>query len=391
MKIRKIDELCDLRNGHGFSSREWSTSGLPIIRIQNLNGSDEFNYYAGKVDKDWIVNPGDILFAWAGTRGVSFGAFRWQGPRGVLNQHIFKVIPKEGVKSDWLFPALRVITDRIERKAHGFKATLLHVKKGDIVNQTVYFPEGKECETVAKIMSDISQAVDIAEGQLNAGRQRRQALMQQLLTGKRRFPGFTKPWKRFTLHQFFSEVNETNADSRVNLPLSCSKVHGIVPQSHIFDKRVASACLDRYQIVRKGDLVYDPMLLWDGSIGFSCNVEIGVVSPAYSIFRYVGGHLPVEWFHYLFKSHWMRHQYAVISQGTNARRRKAPADAFLQIATRAPADPSEAAQIIKLLELVSNEIALLERLLTSHQRQKRALMQQLLTGKRRVRIPAQQE
>ena len=45
--IKAVGDLCEFRNGRGFSGTEWSDEGWPIIRIQNLNGSREFNYFNG--------------------------------------------------------------------------------------------------------------------------------------------------------------------------------------------------------------------------------------------------------------------------------------------------------------------------------------------------------
>ncbi len=132
-----VGDLCDFINGNGFKSSEWSDKGLPIIRIQNLNGSNNFNYYEGAVLEKWIVNQGDILFAWAGSKGVSFGAKYWDGPKGLLNQHIFRVEPKAHVDKKWLFWVLLKVTQRVENMAHGFKATLLHVQKADITEQVI--------------------------------------------------------------------------------------------------------------------------------------------------------------------------------------------------------------------------------------------------------------
>ncbi len=80
--IKTVDDLFVFSNGNGFKSSDWSDTGLPIIRIQNLNGNNEFNFYAGEINKKWLVNPGQLLFAWAGTRGVSFGPKIWHGSQG---------------------------------------------------------------------------------------------------------------------------------------------------------------------------------------------------------------------------------------------------------------------------------------------------------------------
>ena len=130
-KAATVADICKMRNGHGFGPEDWDTEGLPIIRIQNLNGGKNFDYFSGKPEKRWLVEPEQMLFAWAGTKGVSFGPTIWRGPTGVLNQHIFMVEPVDGIDSDWLYWALRHVTNRIEGQAHGFKATLVHVKKSD--------------------------------------------------------------------------------------------------------------------------------------------------------------------------------------------------------------------------------------------------------------------
>jgi len=130
--IQTIGELCSFSSGHGFRKHDWSSEGLPIIRIQNLNDSKDFNYFAGETDPKWVVFPGELLFAWAGVKGVSFGPTIWRGPKGVLNQHIYKIHTKREVDRRWFFLALLQVTEIVEKKAHGFKSSLLHIHKGDI-------------------------------------------------------------------------------------------------------------------------------------------------------------------------------------------------------------------------------------------------------------------
>lgn len=91
-KLQCFGVLARYLNGYAFKPEDWVETGYPIIRIQNLNGSANFNYYDGPVHPDWLVLPGDLLFAWSGTRDSSFGPTIWRGPQGVLNQHILKLI-----------------------------------------------------------------------------------------------------------------------------------------------------------------------------------------------------------------------------------------------------------------------------------------------------------
>lgn len=135
-----IGDVCEFESGNGFTPQDWKARGLPIIRIQNLNGSQSFNYFDGEPDPDWIVEPGDLLFAWAGVKGVSFGPTVWNGPKGVLNQHIYRIRPKAGINKNWLHYTLEEVTSEIEGKAHGFKTSLVHVRKSDITGAKVALP-----------------------------------------------------------------------------------------------------------------------------------------------------------------------------------------------------------------------------------------------------------
>ena len=92
-EVYTIGQAMRLLNGRAFKPEDWKQQGVPIIRIQNLNDRDgAFNYCDTPIEEKHRVVVGDILFAWSGTTGTSFGARIWDGPIGVLNQHIFKVI-----------------------------------------------------------------------------------------------------------------------------------------------------------------------------------------------------------------------------------------------------------------------------------------------------------
>ncbi|CUW37515.1 putative Type I restriction-modification system methylation subunit [Magnetospirillum sp. XM-1] len=182
-RVVSIGDLCSLTNGNGFRPPDWSDHGLPIIRIQNLNGSKNFNYFAGTPQNKWIIEPGDLLFSWAGVRGVSFGPCLWNGPRGVLNQHIFKVHPACNVEKEWLFLALKFVTSMIESKAHGFKDSLLHVHKSEITGQKIGLPDFVEQEKIASAFRSINEADNENLLHLNHLRNVKSALMFDLLTG----------------------------------------------------------------------------------------------------------------------------------------------------------------------------------------------------------------
>ena len=127
----RIGEALDLVNGRAFKPTEWKKTGTPIIRIQNLNKPEApYNYFEGDLPEKFRVDDGDLLFAWSGTPGTSFGAHIWRGRKAWLNQHIFKVrFDKAQFDKRFLQLAINQNLAEYIRAAHG-GAGLAHITKG---------------------------------------------------------------------------------------------------------------------------------------------------------------------------------------------------------------------------------------------------------------------
>ena len=196
---RKLQDVAHLINGRGFKPFEWDTAGLPIIRIQNLNGSNDFNYYSGRYDPKIEVDPGQLLFAWSGSRGTSFGPHIWNGPKGVLNYHTWKVrVNASEIVPGFFFHVLRHLTRIIEEQAHGASA-LVHVQKWEMEKFPFQCPDDpKEQQAIAEALSDADALIEGLEGLIAKKRLIKQGAMQDLLTAKRRLPGFSGDW---TVHK----------------------------------------------------------------------------------------------------------------------------------------------------------------------------------------------
>ncbi len=156
-----IKEICDLINGRAFKPEEWSTQGLPIIRIQNLNNiNTDFNYCNFEVEEKYLVNNGQLLFAWSGTPGTSFGAHIWNRGEAVLNQHIFKVQIDENCinKIFFLYLINRNISEYI-KKAHG-TAGLAHITKNKFENSTILIPPLPEQRRIVTKLEELFTKLD---------------------------------------------------------------------------------------------------------------------------------------------------------------------------------------------------------------------------------------
>lgn len=186
-EVRQLGSLCYLLNGLAFKPEEWAESGLPIIRIQNLNGGVDFNYFAGRVRREYIIPPGTLLFSWSGSRGTSFGPFIWLGPVGVLNQHIFRVTPLDGVRQGWFYYALDDVRRRVERHAHGGSG-LVHVRRGDLEKYLIATPPESEQKRIESMLSVYDERIRSEEKFRDKLNLSKGGLMQDLLTGRVRVP-----------------------------------------------------------------------------------------------------------------------------------------------------------------------------------------------------------
>lgn len=139
-----LEEVAEFINGRAFKPSDWSRTGTPIIRIQNLTGTNEaFNYFEGPVDERVRVRKGAILISWS----ASLGVYRWQGDDAVLNQHIFKVCLNEGVDPEYFFYAATAAVREMVSRVHG--STMQHITKDRFESIQIPLPDLSEQQRIA--------------------------------------------------------------------------------------------------------------------------------------------------------------------------------------------------------------------------------------------------
>ena len=137
----RVRNCTELFNGRAFKPSDWTVMGLPIVRIQNLNDEKApFNYYDKPVDEDVHLYGGELLFAWSGTPGTSFGAHIWRNQEAILNQHIFKLLFDEtALFKPYYMYALNQRVGSLIKAAHG-SAGLQHVTRGVFESTLIPLP-----------------------------------------------------------------------------------------------------------------------------------------------------------------------------------------------------------------------------------------------------------
>lgn len=160
--MAKLGDIATYINGYAFKPSDWSTEGLPIIRIQDLTGSSyKTNKYNGDYDKKYEVNNGDILISWS----ASLGVFVWKNDKAVLNQHIFKVIfNKKVVDKDFFVYQVENILRKAQNSVHG--ATMKHLTKPVFDSLDFYLPLIEEQKRIAKQLKLINLLIDHRNDQI---------------------------------------------------------------------------------------------------------------------------------------------------------------------------------------------------------------------------------
>jgi type I restriction enzyme S subunit len=370
-----IGDVCDFESGNGFRPQDWKTQGLPIIRIQNLNGSDSFNYFDGEPDPAWIVEPSDLLFAWAGVKGVSFGPTIWNGPKGVLNQHIFRIRPKKGINKRWLYYALSEVTAEIESKAHGFKTSLVHVRKADITRARISLPGEHEQEAVATVLGCWDTAIQKTEQLIAAKERHRDALIQRLYALSDRRGNASR--FRELLKESMEAGNSGRHAKKITVKLYGK---GVLAKE---EKRQGSE-QTQYFVRRAGQLIYSKLDFLNGAFGIVPPELDGYEStldlPAFDIAPTVNS---IWLLGYLTRPTYYTHQVG-LARGQRKARRVHPSDLLassLHVPPRILQD-----RIAEILTSSQDDMDKSKRLLESLKAQKRGLMQKLLTGQWRLPV-----
>lgn len=159
----KLGDCATFINGYAFKPTDWSTEGLPIIRIQDLTGSmNNTNYYNGKLDEKYLVKNGDILISWS----ASLGIYEWKNEDAYLNQHIFKVVfNKEKFDKKYFIYLIKSKLIEMQKNTHG--STMKHITKSNFDKIEIPKLDLGAQITIGNILSKIEEIINIKEQQIN--------------------------------------------------------------------------------------------------------------------------------------------------------------------------------------------------------------------------------
>lgn len=183
--LRSLDSIANYLNGLALQKfpPESETEFLPVIKIAqlragNTNGADKAS---AQIKPEYVVVDGDVLFSWSGSLEVEV----WNGGRGALNQHLFKVTSNDVPKWFYFFATRHHLSD-FRAIAAGKATTMGHIQRKHLTDARIAVAPPESMKRFdAVIASQFDQLVSNAQ-QSRSLAQLRDTLLPKLISGELR-------------------------------------------------------------------------------------------------------------------------------------------------------------------------------------------------------------
>lgn len=393
-KTGRINEICTLSSGstprrdnadNFVGEILWVTSGELKKRII-IDTLEKISEAAASTSNMTMYEPGAVVIAIYGLEAAGIrGTASIIGKRCTISQACMAFTEFSKVDNTffyyWYLNNGQVIGLRY---AQGTKQQNLST---DIVGAfPICFPNLKEQRKIAKILTTQDRVIELKEKLLAEKQRQKKYLMQQLLTGKKRFPGFEGEWRKVKLKEVLFERKEKNIaqDHRI---CSVAVQKGVVDQVEHLGRSYAAADTSNYGVAHYGDIVYTKSPTGDfpyGIIKQSHMHEDVAVSPLYGIYEpacYELGYILHTYFSYAINC--SNYLLPIIQKGAK-NTINISNDVFVSKSLYLPTDYEEQQALAQIFITADKEIALLRQDLEREKQKKKALMQLLLTGIVRV-------
>lgn len=359
----RLGEICPVfKSGEGITSKDITEVG-------------EYKVFGGNGLRGYTKNythEGDFLLI--GRQGALCGNIVRISGKNYVSEHAIAVQTDEN--NDIYYLAYNLEHLNLNRQSESSAQPGLAVNK--LLRHKVYLPPLPEQQKIAEILSTWDKAIEQNQNLIEQLKLRKKGLMQQLLTGKTRLKGFSGEWKELKLGKYFSQRNEINHNE---LQLLSVGINGVYPQDESIKKDTSNSDKSKYKRICVGDIGYNTMRMWQGRSALS-SLE-GIVSPAYTIIT-PKTNADSLFFSYLFQLDYVVHRFYRYSQGLVSDTWQCRYKDFSMVKVDCPPSIEEQKAIANVLTTADNQIKTQENYLAQLQAQKKGLMQQLLTGQKRV-------
>ncbi|ENJ2193113.1 restriction endonuclease subunit S [Escherichia coli] len=188
-QICQLGDVLTLINGRAYKKEEMLTEGVPILRIQNLNGGNKWFYSNLELQEDKYCYKNDLLYAWSATFGPYWS--KWDH-KLIYHYHIWKIETSPALNKQFAYYALLNITEALKASAHG--VAMPHITKAGMEAWEIQLPPISEQKNIAEKLDTLLAQVESTKARLEQIPQIlkrfRQAVLGAAVSGK-----LTEDWR----------------------------------------------------------------------------------------------------------------------------------------------------------------------------------------------------
>ena len=180
-EIKSMDDIAEYINGYAFKPTDWGLVGKPIIKIKEMGSgvtADTPRNTGENIPKKYNVSAGDILFSWSAT----LSAMIWDEEDGLLNQHLFKVIPNNGISREFVLQSILKTLNEFANLTTG--STMKHIQRGKLKEVKVNVPAAALMEKYKAVSEAIREQILNVKQQMLLLREARDRLLPKLMSGE---------------------------------------------------------------------------------------------------------------------------------------------------------------------------------------------------------------
>lgn len=396
--VKNVSESCLIKariGWQGLKKSEYMSSGDYLLITGTDFDNGQVNWkscaYVSKAryeqDSNIKIRPQDILISKDGTIGKV--AYLGMIPKaGTLNSGIF-VIRANDRKIDQVFLSKIFMSFYFEEFLNRLVAgsTINHLYQKDFVKFCFPLPNSEEQTAIATALSDVDSLISALTKKIEKKKAIKQGLMQQLLTGKKRLPGFCGDWIKKNVSSVSDIFRGGSPRPIENYIVKSGGVNwikiGDVDSSakYIFrtNEQIIESGIQYSRFVHSGDL------LLSNSMSFGRPYILkteGCIHDGWLVIQNYDKYFDKEFLYYLLGSDEVLRQYKSLAAGSSVLNLNK--DIVGKVVLFFPPTISEQIAISNILSDCDSEIAALEEKRDKYKEIKQGMMQQLLTGKIRL-------
>ena len=383
--LSRVEKPVEVKPNELYTQIGIRSHGKGIFYKEPVTGSALGNKAVFWIEPDcFIVN---IVFAWEQAIGKTT-----QSEVGMIGSHRFPMYRpvNDRVDIDYLISYFLTKrgTDILEAASPGGAGRNKTLGQERFLKSKIVLPPIEEQQKIAAILTTQDRVIELKEKRLAEKQRQKKYLMQQLLTGKKRLPGFSGEWKNIKLCEVLSERKEKNVEQNLRI-CSVAVQKGVVDQVEHLGRSYAANDTSNYSVAHYGDIIYTKSPTGDflyGIVKQNLLQETVAVSPLYGVFTPLTFGLGY-FLHTYFQSAICARNYLLpIVQKGAKNTINITNDTFISSKLYLPLDVEEQKAIADTFIAADREIDLLRQDIEQEKQKKKALMQLLLAGIVRVKI-----